>query len=154
MTKQLWFGGLSLLLAVMAVHMVIKNNTIPSGLGVQNQQLAPLPASPNAISSQASDAGRKVEPLLYLQNRAASRQRLLQVMQSEPRTRIISDTGDYIHAVFTMPIIPFHDDVEFFFDDLTQTIHLRSASRVGWSDLGVNRKRVETIRRLYLADSL
>lgn len=150
MTKLVWIGGLLIVLSLLAIHMIMKNNSIPNGLGVRSNQLAPLPASPNAVSSQTAETSRKVAPLPYLQNRAASRQRLLQVIQADLRTQILTEEPDYIHVVYTVPVIPFKDDVEFLLDDLEQAIHLRSASRVGWSDLGVNRKRVEAIRQQYL----
>jgi len=150
MAKWVWVGSLSLLFALLAVQMIMKNNSVPGGLGVHGKELAPLPASPNAVSSQTAETSRKVAPLPYLQNRAASRQRLLQVIQADSRTQILIDTQDYLHVVYTVPVIPFKDDVEFLLDDLEQAIHLRSASRVGWSDLGVNRKRVEAIRQQYL----
>lgn len=62
------------------------------------------------------------------------------------RARIVAAEERYIHAAFTSALFRFVDDVEFFLDEGTRTIHVRSASRVGYSDFGVNRRRVEEIR--------
>jgi uncharacterized protein (DUF1499 family) len=65
------------------------------------------------------------------------------------RAKVITDTGDYIHAEFTSRLFRFVDDVEFSFDDTNKLINFRSASRKGYSDLGVNRKRMEEIRKRF-----
>ena len=66
-----------------------------------------------------------------------------------PRSQIVSSTNTYIHVEFTSLIFRFVDDVEFLFDDEKKLIHVRSASRVGYSDLGANRNRVEEIRKRF-----
>lgn len=76
--------------------------------------------------------------------------KILEIINSLKRTRIINETENYIHAEFRTRTFKFVDDVEFYFDDPEKIIHFRSASRVGWSDMGVNRKRMESIRKLYL----
>ncbi len=65
------------------------------------------------------------------------------------RTRITEESNGYIHAEFTSVIWRFVDDVEFFFDDAAKVVHVRSASRFGRFDFGVNRRRIETIRILW-----
>ncbi len=72
--------------------------------------------------------------------------RLKKVILSKPRTSIIEEKPNYLRAEFTSRIFRFVDDVEFLFDDSLKYIHVRSASRIGRSDLGVNRKRIEEIR--------
>ncbi len=67
------------------------------------------------------------------------------------RTRIESESRNYIHAEFTSAVWRFVDDAEFYFDDAAKVIHLRSASRLGKSDFGVNRKRIEEIRKAWKA---
>ena len=74
---------------------------------------------------------------------------LVAVIESMRRTKIVTMTDDYLHVEFRSLVFRFVDDVEFYFDDRGKTIHLRSASRVGHSDLGVNRKRVERIREVF-----
>jgi uncharacterized protein (DUF1499 family) len=73
--------------------------------------------------------------------------RLKSIVRSFRRTAVITDTGSYLHAEFTSAVFRFVDDVEFLADDMAKVIHVRSASRLGQSDLGVNRKRVEEIRK-------
>jgi uncharacterized protein (DUF1499 family) len=68
------------------------------------------------------------------------------VIQNLERTKIITETENYLYAEFTSALMGFVDDVEFLLDDSANVIHVRSASRLGQSDLGVNRKRIETIR--------
>jgi uncharacterized protein (DUF1499 family) len=111
-------------------------------------QLAPCPDSPNCVNSQApaGDTEHASAPLTYSGTAEAARTRLREVIASMPRTKIVADEGDYLRAEFTSLIFRFVDDVEFVFDDAAKTIHFRSASRVGRSDMGVNRKRMEEIR--------
>jgi uncharacterized protein (DUF1499 family) len=68
------------------------------------------------------------------------------VIQNQERTKIITETENYLYAEFTSKLMGFVDDVEFLLDDSAKVIHVRSASRLGKSDLGVNRQRIETIR--------
>lgn len=105
------------------------------------------PGSPNCVSSQAADPARRVNPLRYPEGRKAEATSVLeQVLKSLPRTEIVTQSGDAIQAVVTSALFRFKDDLEFRFDPDTPVIHVRSASRVGYWDLGVNRKRVERIR--------
>ena len=73
----------------------------------------------------------------------------MKIIASLPRTQVVSHTNEYIHAECTSLIFRFVDDVEFLLDEEKYLIHVRSASRVGYSDLGVNRKRIETIRQQF-----
>lgn len=121
----------------------------PGPLGVKDGQLAPCPDTPNCVSSQATDAGHAIEPLTYDTAPAEAMRRLRQVVGAMPRTRVVSAADDYLHVEFTSAILRFVDDVEFHIDAANRRIHVRSASRVGRSDLGVNRKRVEAIRAAF-----
>ena len=118
-------------------------------LGVTQGKLSPCPDSPNCVSSQSSDPSHFVEPLSYTDSRPESKARLLKIIESLARTTIIADTPTYIHAEFTSLIFRFVDDVEFYFEEGKNLIHVRSASRVGYSDLGMNRKRIEAIRKKF-----
>ena len=120
--------------------------------GLEQGRLAPCPQTPNCVSTRSSDAVHGIEPYPYCGGREASRARLLEVIAGLPRTRIITAGDLYIHAEFRSRIWRFVDDVEFLFDDSTGTIQFRSASRLGKSDLGVNRRRMEQIRGLYLQE--
>ncbi len=74
---------------------------------------------------------------------------LIDVIKSMKRTKIVASTNIYIHAEFASAMFRFVDDVEFYFEDSRNIIHVRSASRVGYSDMGVNRKRIEQVRKLF-----
>lgn len=74
--------------------------------------------------------------------------RLKDVIRSLPRTQLVEENEGYLHYEFTSLLLRFVDDVEFLFDEGTKTIHFRSASRTGYSDFGVNRRRMEEIRIL------
>jgi len=119
-------------------------------LGVNNGQLKPCPKTPNCVSSQASDKRHFVAPIQFSGTQKDARARLLQILRSEKRAKILTVQENYIRAEFTSAVFRFVDDVEFSFpaaEGEASVIHIRSASRVGYSDLGVNRKRIERIRR-------
>ena len=138
--------GIILLVVVLAVT---KNSTVPPTLGVKEGTLAPLPDSPNAVSSQTDQAGKRVEPLAFSGGLEHTKALVKQVAAEFGGAQILVETPDYLHMVFTVPFIPFKDDVEFFFSEKDNVVHYRSVSRVGYSDLGVNRKRYERLRSLY-----
>jgi uncharacterized protein (DUF1499 family) len=112
-------------------------------------QLPPCPDSPNCVSSQAADKDHRVEPISFHGDPEAAWKRLASAVQDMPRTEILEDNGDWMHATFTSALFRFVDDVLFFMDRENRVIHVRSASRVGYSDLGANRKRVASIRKAF-----
>ena len=107
--------------------------------------LADCPKSPNCVSSQASDPDRRVAPLNGGTNAEEARQRLIAVLESLPRVSWTAPSDQRIEAQFTSLIFRFTDDVVFAIEE-DGTIQVRSASRVGYSDLGANRSRVEMLR--------
>ncbi|MCJ8280706.1 MAG: DUF1499 domain-containing protein [Rivularia sp. ALOHA_DT_140] len=127
---------------------MIFSGTRPDNLGVNNGKLVACPNSPNCVSSQSpsSDSTHFIEPLKYSSTVEKALTDLKSVIQSENRTTIINESSDYLYAEFKSALMGYVDDVEFYLDSSSNTIHVRSASRLGQSDLGVNRKRVETIR--------
>lgn len=119
-------------------------------LGVNNGRLMPCPETPNCVNSQATDEAHRIAPIRFSGTRQEARNRLLQLLGSEKRTKILTAREDYIRAEFTSALFRFVDDVEFYLSGPEAgdtVIHVRSASRIGYSDLGVNRKRIERIRR-------
>ena len=138
--------GIIVLVVILAAH---KNNAIPANMGVKDGVLAPLPDSPNAVSSQTDQAEKRVEPLPFSGDLEQTRARIKQAVAEFGAAQILTEKPDYLHVVFTVPIIPFKDDVEFYFSEKDKQVHYRSASRVGYSDLGVNRKRYMRIKSLY-----
>jgi uncharacterized protein (DUF1499 family) len=119
----------------------------PVPLGVRDGRLAPSPDRPNCVNSQDTDPEHAIEPLRYKGSKAEARRALLETMAGLPRVQLISDEGDYLHFTVKTLVCRFVDDVEFWLAPEPGVAHVRSASRVGGSDLGVNRKRVETIRQ-------
>ncbi|HEY9907138.1 MAG TPA: DUF1499 domain-containing protein [Thermosynechococcaceae cyanobacterium] len=118
----------------------------PSTLGVQSGRLAPCPTTPNCVCSYDSDDLHKIEPLRYSSTPAAAWDKLKQTIAALERTKIVTVSEEYLYAEFTSKLMGFVDDVEFYLDPTAGAIHVRSASRLGQSDLGVNRKRIELIR--------
>lgn len=119
---------------------------VAEATGLQNGQLAPCPASPNCAVSQNADAQHAIEPIPYHVDRDTVYETVLKVLMVVPRTEVLEKTDNYIHAISKSRIFKFIDDVEFYFPADESVIHIRSASRVGESDLGVNRRRLEQIR--------
>lgn len=120
--------------------------TAPANLGLQDDRLSPCPPSPNCILSQDSDPAHSIAPLAYHSDRSRAYDNLLKVLSVVPRTRIVTQTDNYIRVEFESRLLGFVDDGEFYFPAEDSIIQVRSASRLGESDLGVNRTRMEQIR--------
>lgn len=116
-------------------------------VGLVDGRLRPCPSSPNCVCSQDEDAGHHIEPLQFSGSPREAWDRLHALLAKLPRTRVVSRDDHYLHVEFTTLLMRFVDDVEFLLDETTSVIHVRSASRIGHSDLGANRKRIETIRQ-------
>jgi uncharacterized protein (DUF1499 family) len=110
--------------------------------------LPPCPNTPNCVSTQATDSHR-IEPIRYTGSASEATERLLAVLRAIPRTRIVASDQGTVRAEFTTRFFRWVDDGLFIIDDSSKTIHFRSASRVGRSDFGVNRKRMEGIRKVF-----
>ena len=89
-----------------------------------------------------------IAPLIYQDSFLEAKEKLLKVIKSMPRAEVTIDKGSFLHVEFTSKIFRFVDDVEFYFNE-PRVIHFRSASRIGHSDMGVNRHRIEEIRHLF-----
>lgn len=87
-------------------------------------------------------------PYRYKKPRAEAKEALKATIATLPRTKLVDEDESYLHYEFTSLLLRFVDDVEFLFEETTKTLHFRSASRTGYSDLGVNRKRMEQVRAL------
>lgn len=111
-------------------------------------RLGPCPSSPNCVSTQDRDEAHAIAPFRYRKSQAEAKETLKEILRSLPRAKLVEEDGSYLHYEFTSLLIRFVDDVEFLFDDEAKTIHFRSASRTGYGDLGVNRKRMEQVRTL------
>ena len=121
---------------------------LPDNLGVSNGRLAACPSTPNCVCSFEKESDKKhfVEALSYSTSEKEVMNKLKDILVNMPRTKVIEETENYIYAECTSLIFRFKDDLEVYLDSQAKFIHFRSASRVGHSDLGVNRKRVESIK--------
>jgi uncharacterized protein (DUF1499 family) len=110
--------------------------------------LAPCPSSPNCVSTLApgEDSQHAIAPYPYRKSRPEAKEFLKAIVARLPRTKLVQEEEDYLHYEFTSLLLRFVDDVEFFFDENSKIVHFRSASRTGYSDLGVNRRRMEDLR--------
>ena len=123
----------------------------PDNLGVRDGSLVACPESPNCVVTQDADEAHKIAPIAYQTDLDTARETLLKVLGVVPRTEIIEQGDNYIRAQSTSRLMGFIDDLEFYFPEDKKVIEMRSASRMGESDLGVNRRRLEQIR-LAMAD--
>jgi uncharacterized protein (DUF1499 family) len=103
------------------------------------------------VSTFATDAEHKIEAIPYTDDPKIAWNRIVKLVQETPSAKIITQTDDYLHAEYTSRIFRFVDDVELVLDSGARKIHFRSASRVGHSDIGVNRGRMEDLRLRFLA---
>ena len=125
----------------------------PQNLGAVDGRLAPCPDSVNCVSTRAEDPVHRIDPIAFDGPTDQALARLKRAIATIPRTRIVSERDGYLHAEARSLIFRFVDDVEFLVVRDEKRIHIRSASRVGRSDLGVNRARVEKIRLAFQQSS-
>ena len=113
--------------------------------------LKPCPSTPNCVSTQATDDTHRIEPFPYQGSSADAMARLAAVVEAIPRAKIVERGPHILRAEFRTRIFRFVDDAVFVPDETRNTIEFRSASRLGRSDLGVNRRRMEGIRARFTA---
>jgi len=119
----------------------------PTDLGYHNGYLKPASSKPNSVNSQAAPGNyAAIAPIPVQGDALAFFARVVKVVSAQKGARIIQQTPSYVYAEFTSPLMGYVDDVEFALDADRGLVHLRSASRLGYSDLGANRKRIEAIR--------
>jgi len=123
------------------------SGTRPEYLGVRDGRLAPAKRTPNNVNSQAiADAEHFIEPLHYSGDAARAWARLRKIVERMPRAKVITAAPNYLYAEFSSKRMGFVDDTEFYLDERSGVIQVRSAARLGSSDFGVNRARIESIR--------
>lgn len=136
-------------IAVVAVGLVMVIGTVLASwrrpkLGLADGKLRPCPDSPNCVCSCDSDAAHHIAPLAADDG---TLHRLKDVLADMENVTVIAEDGNYLRAECVTPLLRFVDDLEFLDSAADGVIHVRSASRIGHSDLGANRTRVEEIRR-------
>lgn len=146
-----------MVVVVMALFSGCAGTPVPEEVGLRPDGsipvAAPPPSSPNCVSSYVSpadDSTHGIEPFSRGSQSAAEAQRTIRaLLEAEERTEILADIPGYLHAVQYTAFWKFPDDIEFWFPEDEALIQFRSAARLGKSDLGVNRKRMERIRVAY-----
>jgi uncharacterized protein (DUF1499 family) len=156
-----WLLILIVLLAVALVaagQFGLLKGTPPTDLGVHEGRLKAPSTTPNSVSSQAGlhpghpmRVNAEIAPLALRGDGPATLAQLKAVIEGMPGAVVVKTTPDYLYAQFTTRWMKYTDDVEFWFDPAAGVVQVRSASRIGRSDLGVNRQRVEAIRALLAA---
>lgn len=151
MHRSRWFRGLAGLVAVWLGLVLINVMQNPPPLGTTGGRLPACPPSPNCVCSQDADAPGHIAPLACPGPATATAElaRLREIVLARPRTRLLEEHRGYLRFEVTTALMRFRDDLEFLADDAEKVIHVRSSSRVGHSDLGTNRRRVEEIRALF-----
>jgi uncharacterized protein (DUF1499 family) len=140
---------LILIISIITIRLYKGNSSMPKNLGVENGELAPVPKTPNAVSTQTDDQSKKVDPFKFQGDKEESRGKIKKAIRTYGGASIITEEENYLHVIFTTPLLNFKDDVEFYFDEDNEVIHFRSASRVGRSDLGLNKERYDELIKLY-----
>ncbi len=126
----------------------------PDGLGFNAGKFKPCSWKPNCVNSTAdakTDAGHSIEPLAFDDDPLAAWKRLVAIVRAAPRAMVVREDAGYLQLEFSSRLMGFTDDVEFALDAAAKRIHVRSASRLGVRDFGVNRARVEAIRARFAA---
>ena len=137
-----------MLIAVAFSAIYFQNSRAPE-LGVVSGKLMELGSRPNSVASQTADEQKRVLPLAMKESAEATHKAIKAAIKQYGGAEIITETSDYIYAVFTTPLMKYHDDVEFYIDSIAQQVHFRSSSRAGYSDRGLNRQRYEALAMSY-----
>ena len=126
-----------------------ENNEVSKKVGIENNQLFPCTSKPNCVNSMASRGNKEhyVAPLIIDKTRKDIIEIAAEVLKKWKRTTIIEQTNSYLHAEVKSALFGFVDDLEVYLPSGSDQLHFKSASRVGYSDLGVNRKRVEQLKK-------
>jgi uncharacterized protein (DUF1499 family) len=125
------------------------SGTRPDNLGVHDGRLAPPKPTPNNVNSQVdknADPAHYIEPLRYAGDVRQAWAALRQVIDGMQRVKVVKSEANYLYAEFSSKLMGYVDDTEFYLDEKAGVIHVRSASRLGSGDYGVNRERIESIR--------
>ncbi len=133
-----------------AVKKSMKPELADTYLGLEDGALRRCPDMPNCVCSQhPDDAAHYIEPF-PAPDADAAWSRLVSILKDTKRVELLTEQRPYLHARFTTAILRFQDDVEFLLDEDAGVVHVRSASRLGYSDLGKNQKRVEQLRARFI----
>ncbi len=138
-----------LLLITILLFLLIKNNSIPSDIGLKNGRFSELKNSDNGVSTQTIQESKKVEALVFYGDINETKKVIFQALELCGDYEIKKETENYMHLVFVSDRMKFKDDLEIYIDEMENLIHYRSQSRLGYSDMGVNLERYNKISSYY-----
>lgn len=145
--------ALLILAAIGAGQAGLFQSSAPADLGVHGGKLKPPSATDNSVSSQAAlypdhpqHQAAQIAPLPLRGDGPATIARIKAVVMTMAGAKLVRSETDYLYAQYTTPLMKFVDDVEFWYDPAAQAIQVRSASRIGKGDMGLNRRRIEAVR--------
>jgi uncharacterized protein (DUF1499 family) len=145
--------SLRLLLLCSVLGATLIAGALADPLKSTKDSVGPCPSKPNCVSSRAPEGPRRIDPIRYEGSAEDARRRLLEIVRTFPRVIVAEDSGNYLRLEVRSAFFSFVDDVEFEFDDPAKLIHCRSASRLGYYDFRVNRRRMEPIIRQFSGES-
>ena len=142
------------LLVLLAAQLGAFSGTAPDNLGVRDGKLRAPSKTPNSVSSQADlwpqhpmQYYALIAPLALRGSGPETIARIRRIVEAMPGARVVQSRDDYLYVQFTTRWMKFVDDAEFWFDPAAQAVQVRSASRIGRKDFGVNRARIQAIRQ-------
>lgn len=145
--------GLAVLGVVGAGQAALFQGSTPTDLGVNSGKLKPPSETDNSVSSQASlypdhprHVAAQIAPIAFRGDGAATLARIDAIVRTMDGATVVKRDAEYLYVRFTTPLLKFVDDAEFWVDPVAQVVQVRSASRIGEGDMGVNRERIETVR--------
>jgi uncharacterized protein (DUF1499 family) len=139
------------LIILSGIVIFIQNRKPHIALGLENGKLREIPNKKNAVSTETSFSDKLISPMIFKNNTENTKTALKKALDSYGGIVIKKEENNYIYAVATTPTMKFHDDMEIYFDETNRIIHFRSASRAGYSDMGLNRERYNKIAGFYLS---
>lgn len=136
-----------LIIAGLLLFQVYKNLRIPNTVGLVSGEFKALKDSPNGVSSQSTIEEKQVPPFQMATSVTEAKKNIKDLILSYNNTKLIEESDHYLHFIFTTKGFHFKDDVEFYFDSEKNIIDFKSQSRIGYSDMGMNRERYEMIKK-------
>lgn len=143
-------GAILVFVALAAGNIFIQNRKPQVELGVNEGRFHEIRTSPNCVSTQTSYEDKLVPTLAYKSSTEASKKAMKAAFEAYGAIEIMEETDTYIYAVATTGKMKYHDDIEVYFDEEAQQVHYRSASRAGYSDMGLNKARYEALAKAYM----
>ncbi len=141
-------------LILMTIFLISCSGERPKDIGVYDSTFSPCPKTPNCISSDAIDSKHKTNAFELNSAHAENWKAIYNAVDNLPNTKIITFNDRYLHAECSSAVFGFVDDLQLHLRNNTKHVAIKSAARLGYSDFGVNQKRIEQLRNQLLADKI